>query len=170
MVAGAAAHLEAYPCDYGPSMFRTSTTTAASVAATVLTIAACSSSAAPELAVFDRPATAEDAVPEGVDLPQEVGEVRYIGEVEGSRVYAAQGPADHPWCVVVLTGTVEDGAWVAGSSCADDTEFEERGVSATVDGAEVERGTALLLPDDFSGELQDDWQVAGPNLAEPIGS
>ncbi|MGY1855807.1 hypothetical protein [Modestobacter sp. SYSU DS0290] len=151
-------------------MSRTSRTTAAPLAATVLAIAGCSSSAAPELAVFDRPATAEDAVPDGVDLHQELGETRYIGEVQGARVYAAQGPADRPWCVVALTGTVEDGHWVAGSSCANDADFGQRGVWVGVGGAEVEGGTALLLPDDFSGELQDRWQVAGPNLGEPAES
>ncbi|MGY2081498.1 hypothetical protein [Modestobacter sp. SYSU DS0657] len=147
-----------------------SSTTAAPVAAAVLAIAGCSSSAAPELAAFDRPATTEDAVPEAVDLAQDLGETRYIGEVDGARVYAAQGPAERPWCIVALTGTVGDGDWVAGSSCANDADFGRRGVWVGVGGAEVEGGTALLLPDDFAGELQDGWQVAGPNLGEPAES
>ncbi|MGY1845162.1 hypothetical protein [Modestobacter sp. SYSU DS0875] len=147
-----------------------SRTTAAPLAATVLAIAGCSSSAAPELAVFDRPATTVDAVPDGVDLHQELGETRYIGEVQGARVYAAQGPADRPWCVVALTGTVEDGDWVAGSSCANDADFDQRGVWIGVGGAQVEGGTARLLPDGFTGELEDGWQIAGPNLAEPVES
>ncbi|TWH75134.1 hypothetical protein JD78_03685 [Modestobacter roseus] len=155
---------------YRPLMSPASRATAASVAAALLALAGCSSSAAPELAAFDRPATTEDAVPDGVQLPAELGELRYIGEVEGSAVYAARGPADHPWCVVALTGSVEDGDWVLGASCADDAEFDRRGVWVAVGGAEVERGTAVLLPDDFSGELEDGWQVAGPNLAEPVGS
>ena len=122
----------------------------------------------PELAAFDRPATADDALPDGRDF-EDYAEFRRIGELDGAPVYAAQGPSEHPWCmVIVLDGPEEDDA-VAGGSCADDEGFAQRGVFAGVGGNG--RGVeARLLPDDFTGQLEDGWEIVGPNLAAPTGS
>ncbi|MGY2074894.1 hypothetical protein [Blastococcus sp. SYSU DS0828] len=137
------------------------------VAGTVLLLTGCGGPAAPELAVLDRSATAEDAVPDGVEVPEGVDDLRHVAEADGAQVYAGRGAADHPWCVVVLVGSVEGENWVTGSSCTDDDTFAERGVWVEVGGADVERGAATLLPDDFDGELRPSWEIAGPNLALP---
>ncbi|MFH5821814.1 hypothetical protein [Georgenia sp. AZ-5] len=110
-------------------------------------------------------------MPEGVQASLEgLREVRFIGESEGALVYAAQ-QADMPWCVVVvLPGRAEAGDWTAGSSCADDARFAKRGVWTKVSGGTGQHGEALLLPDDFAGEVGEGWQVVGPNLAVPVES
>ncbi|MCZ2821082.1 hypothetical protein O2V63_12135 [Modestobacter sp. VKM Ac-2977] len=145
--------------------------TAAGVAAMVLAVTACSTSAAPELAAFDRPATNEDAVPEYVDVDPQLDEVRYIGAADGALVYAAQGQADQPWCVlVVVPRSVEGGDWVAGSSCAGGDDFAQGGVRIAVRDAQGREGEALLLPDDFTGEVEAGWEIVEPNLAVPVES
>lgn len=122
----------------------------------------------PKLAVVDRPATADDALPDGREF-EDYAEFRRVGEVDGALVYAAQGPAEHPWCVViVLDGPGEDGA-VAGGSCADDENFAHQGVFVSV-GGNGQGAEARLLPDDFAGQLEDGWDVVGPNLAAPVGA
>lgn len=109
-------------------------------------------------------------VPEGVQLEPGYDEVRYIGEAGDALVYAAQGSADQPWCVLaVLARFLEsDGDWVVGSSCAGDADFAERGVEISVSGPQSQQGAALLLPDDFDGAVQDGWQIVEPNLAVPL--
>ncbi|MPV90240.1 hypothetical protein GB882_16325 [Georgenia ruanii] len=129
---------------------------------------ASQATAPPQLAAFDQPATAEDALPDGRDF-EEFASFRRIGEVDGALVYAAQGPVEHPWCIVVVVdGPTEDDA-VAGGSCADDAVFARRGVSVEVGGLGQHR-TATLLPDDFTGQLEDGWEVVGPNLGAPTGA
>ncbi|MGY2130085.1 hypothetical protein [Blastococcus sp. SYSU DS0617] len=145
-----------------------SRTAVALAVGTVLTSAGCSSSADPGLAAFDRPTSSEDAIPAGVELEQEYDEIRYIGEAADARVYAARGRADRPWCVVVvLAPSAEGDAWAASSSCADDARFAEAGVFSTVRGPAGRQGGAVLLPDDFAGEVRSGWEVVEPNLAVP---
>ena len=140
-------------------------TTVVLLAATVLATG-CSASTEPALAAFDRPATGEDEIPEGVQLAHEYEQIRFIGEAGDAMVYAAQGSVDEPWCVVVaLTHSVDDGDWAVGSSCTGDSHFAERGVWAGVRGPNGQDGAALLLPDDFDGEVGPGWQVVEPNLA-----
>lgn len=78
-------------------------------------------------------------------------------------------PTDQPWCVVVVLPESADGDdWVAGTACADDAQFRERGVRVSVSGRSGSRVGARLLPDDFAGALdEDEWRAVGPNLAVP---
>ncbi len=124
-----------------------------------------SRAASPELAVFDRPATADDALPDGREF-EDYDHFRFVGVVDAALVYAARGLEEHPWCmVVVLDGPGEDDA-VAGGSCVDEEHFASRGAFVGVGGNG--RGVeARLLPDDFTGQLEDGWEVVGPNLAAP---
>jgi hypothetical protein len=131
--------------------------------------AGCSSSTAPVLAAFDRPASGEDVIPDGVQPPTEYEEIRYVGEAEGALVYAAQGRTNRPWCVLVVLQ--QEGDWVAGSSCTDNAQFAERGVWASVSGLGGQRATALLLPDDFATDddaIRGDWRIVQPDLAVPV--
>lgn len=145
---------------------------AAAATSAVLAVGGCTASETPRLAAFERSATARDAVPEGIDLNETYREIRYIGEAGDALVYAAQAPTKQPWCVLVVLGEfVEDGDWVAGSSCADDAHFSQRGVEVTTSGPRGQRGAALLLPDDFTGEMQEaEWRLVEPNLAVPVES
>ncbi|WP_127125377.1 hypothetical protein [Georgenia sp. SYP-B2076] len=145
--------------------------TAAAAVITGLAMTGCGSSqpaAPPQLAALDRLATAEDVLPDGRELPlEEYSNLRRIGEVDGALVYAAQGTAEHPWwMVIVLDGPAEDDA-VAGGSWANDEDFTQRGITVSIGRGAGQGVTATLLPDDFTGQLEDGSTIIGPNLAVP---
>lgn len=141
-------------------------------ASAVLMVGGCTASEAPRLAALEQPATSLDTVPDGIELNETYGEIRYIGEAGDAMVFAAQAPTEQPWCVlVVLDEFVEDGDWVVGSACADDADFSQRGVEVSASGPRGESGAVLLLPDDFAGEVKDSqWRLVEPNLAVAVES
>ena len=65
----------------------------------------------------------------------------------------------------MIDGPDEDDA-VAAGSCAPDHVFHRDGIAVEVGGLGQHR-TARLLPDDFTGHLEDGWEIVGPNLAAP---
>jgi len=130
---------------------RTSPRTTTLVAAGLL-LTGCTT-APPRLAVLDQP-TSTRGPGDGV------GPAHHIGDVNGATVYAARGPADQPWCVVIVLDTTE------ATSCTTDDTFARRGVTISVTNG-THAADATLLPDDFTGDLEDGWQMIGPNLAAP---
>jgi hypothetical protein len=135
------------------------------VAAPLLGVAACTADE-PHLAVFDRPATSQDAIPDGIQFNEgsTFTTVRYVGDAGGGLVYAARSPTQQPWCAFAVP--VEDEHSVV-SSCTDDDHFGKTGILLGLTGRNQAPVAVLLLPDDFDGELPTDWEVVEPNLAVP---
>lgn len=153
---------------YRPAMRPT-----AAVAAVVagLLVSACSASQAvapPRLAALDRPATAKDALPDNAGVPlDEYANLRHIGQVDDVLFYAAQGPEDRPWCMVmVLDGPADNDAF-SGGTCTTDDHFARHGLTGGLGRSDDSRVSATLLPDDFTGQLEDGFTIIGPNLAAP---
>ncbi|KAE8763185.1 hypothetical protein [Georgenia thermotolerans] len=144
----------------------------AAVLAAVIMLATsgCTESAPPELAALDRPAGGTDALPAQIQPPEGLRTFRYVGDSDAAAVYAARGPADRPWCVLLVSAQPEGkiSTWPASSACTDDEQFARRGVATSVVGVSGEPAAALLLPDGFSGEVEQGWQIVGANLAVPL--
>jgi hypothetical protein len=137
----------------------------------MLTVSSCAPTAPPpELAILDSPARGTDVLPAEVKIAEGVHTIRYVGDSATSAVFAAQGPEDRPWCVLMLGGQPPGkvSTWTTNLSCADDDQFARRGVRVSVTGADGQHAAAKLLPDNFTGELNDEWQVVAPNLAVPL--
>lgn len=146
------------------------TLTIAVAVAAMLTTSGCSRYVQPELEILDRPAGVTDALPSWLEIPEELNAIRYVGEArDGAAVYAAQGSDDRPWCVLLLPpqppGKVT--TWPVTSECRSDGDFALRGVRASVDGVDGKRVSARLLPDQFTGDIPQGWEIVGPNLALP---
>ena len=140
------------------------------VAATVLVAAGCGAPEAPRLGMFDRPATAQDAIHDDV-VVGDARETRYVGEAGDGLVYAAQGSADEPLCVLVALAPLEGSDWTTASSCTDDEHFADSGVWVSATGVDGRGGAALLLPDNFAGDVDETkWRVVEPNLAVSLES
>jgi hypothetical protein len=146
-------------------------TIAIAVAATLAT-SGCSG-VQPELVILDRPAGVTDALPTQLEIPEELHAIRYVGDARGgAAVYAARGSEDRPWCLLLLApqppGKVT--TWPVTSECRGDGYFALRGVRASVDGVDGKRVSARLLPDQFTGDIPQGWEMVGPNLALPQAS
>ncbi|GEA86996.1 hypothetical protein [Cellulomonas cellasea] len=135
-------------------------------AVVVLAAGGCAAPEPPRLAVFDRPAEAQDALPRGIDAGQGRGETRFLGEAGDGLAYVARGSGDEPWCVLLVLPAGEGADGAVGSSCADDEQFAERGVWVSTGDRDGRGGAALVLPDDFTGPVDEsEWRLVGANLA-----
>jgi hypothetical protein len=127
-------------------------------------LTACSGAAEPELALLGgAPAELPAWVDEPDGLP--VKDVAHVADVDHLSVFAGRDDAGQ-WCVVLaLHPTSEGSDWGVAASCAASEQFAADGVWVTASPPSARFGGALLLPDDFSGEIGDDWERVNDNLA-----
>ncbi|WP_043499677.1 hypothetical protein [Georgenia sp. SUBG003] len=92
---------------------------------------------------------------------------QHIGDVDGASVYAAQGTPDQPRCIVIVLDRPGVNDTSEAASCTTDEDFAQRGVTVRLDPGDGGRVTATLLPDGFTGQLEDGFAIIGPNLAAP---
>lgn len=129
----------------------------------VATVSACSGAAEPRVGLMDESsAQLPSSVGESAGLP--VTDLAHVADVEHLNVFASRDDEGH-WCVVLAIEPTSDGSdWAAGASCAPSERFATEGV--WVEATSSSRGGgALLLPDDFGGELGEDWERVNDNLA-----
>jgi hypothetical protein len=96
-----------------------------------------------------------------VETEPRLDQPRHVGDVNGVSVYAAQGTPDQPRCILIVLGTTE------ATSCTTEEDFARRGVTIRLDHSDGDSVAATLLPDEFTGQLEDGWEILGPNLAAP---
>ena len=127
-------------------------------------LTACSGAAEPELAIMgETPAEPPAWVSEPAGLP--VNDLAQVADVDHLNVFASRDDEDS-WCVVLaIEPTSERSDWAAGASCAPSERFATDGVWVEAAASSGRQGGALLLPDDFSGEIGDDWERFNDNLA-----
>lgn len=88
-----------------------------------------------------------------------------VADVDHLSVFASRDD-EGQWCVVLaIEPTRGRSDWVAGASCARSERFATDGVRVEVALRSERWGGALLLPDDFDGEIGDDWERVNDNLA-----
>lgn len=125
-------------------------------------VTACSGTADPELAVLDE---APAQLPEWFSNPSGVPikDLAHVGDVDQLHVFAGREGQDS-WCVVLAIEPIAEGSdGMAASSCAPSERFAAEGVWVTI--SATSDGSALLLPDDFSGQIADGWERINDNLA-----
>lgn len=127
-------------------------------------LTARSGPAEPELAILgEAPVELPAWVSERAGLPVE--DLTRVAEVDHLVVFASRDDEDS-WCVVLAIAPTSEGSdWVAGASCAPSKRFAAYGVSVEATAPSGRYGGALLLPDDFSGEIGDRWERVNDNLA-----
>ncbi|GAA1655387.1 hypothetical protein [Georgenia ruanii] len=128
---------------------------------------ASQAAAPPRLAALDQPVGAEDALPDNAGVPlEQYANLRHIGQVDDVPFYAAPGPADRLWCLVmVLDGPVENDAFSSGS-CSTDDHFALHGLNGSTGRPDATLVSTTLLPD-VAGQLGDGFAIIGPNPASP---
>jgi hypothetical protein len=94
-------------------------------------------------------------------------EPRHIGDLDGASVYAAQGTPGQPRCVVIVLDRPGVHDTTEASTCTTDDDFTQRGLTIRLDHGDGGSVAATLLPDDFTGQLEDGFTIVGPNLAAP---
>jgi hypothetical protein len=126
-------------------------------------LTACTA-AEPELAIMgETPAELPAWVSESAGLP--VNDLSHVAGVDYLEVFASRDNKDN-WCVVLAIEPTSEGSdWAASASCAPSERFTTDGVWVEAAASSARRGGALLLPDDFSGEIGDDWERVNDNLA-----
>lgn len=108
------------------------------------------------------PAELPSWVSESADLP--VDDLAHVADVEHLNVFASRDDEGH-WCVVLAIEPTSDGSgWTAGASCAPAERFASEGVWVEAT-SPARGGGALLLPDDFDGEVGEDWERVNDDLA-----
>lgn len=110
----------------------------------------------------EAPAELPSWIGETAGLP--VNDLTHVTDVDHLNVFASRDDESH-WCVVLAIEPTSDGSdWAASASCAPSERFATEGV--WVEAASAARGGgALLLPDNFDGEIGDDWERVNDNLA-----
>lgn len=124
---------------------------------------ACSGTAEPELAIMgETPAQLPEWVSNSEDMP--VKDLTHVADVDHLNVFASRDGEDN-WCVVLAIEPTSEGSdWSAASGCSSSERFATDGIWVKT-GSSTRFGGALLLPDDFSGEIEDDWERVNDNLA-----
>lgn len=128
------------------------------------TLSACSGAVEPQLGIMEQPpAELPPWVGEPGGLP--VNDLAHVADVDHLNVFASRDDVGH-WCVVLAIEPTSDGSdWAASASCAPSERFATDGVWVEASSPSARRGGALLLPDDFDGEIADDWERVNDNLA-----
>ena len=122
-------------------------------------ITACSGTADPQLALM---AETPAQLPGWFTNPP-IEDLAQVGSVDQLNVFAGRDGEDN-WCVVLAIEPTTGGPdWMAASSCAPSERFAAEGVSVTI--SSTRDSSALLLPDDFSGQMEDGWERINDNLA-----
>ncbi len=125
-------------------------------------VTACSGPADPQLAIMKEP---QAQLPEWFSSPEGVPDedLANVADVDQLHVFASRDTEDN-WCVTLAVEPTSGGSnWMAASSCAPSERFAADGVSVTI--SSTRGGSALLLPDDFSGDIKDGWERINDNLA-----
>ncbi|MGB3764742.1 MAG: hypothetical protein WA966_16140 [Ornithinimicrobium sp.] len=123
-------------------------------------VTACSGTADPQLAIMDE---APAQLPEWFSNPPIEEDLARVGDVDQMHVFAARDGQDN-WCIVLaIEPTARGSDWMAASSCASSERFAEEGVSVTI--SSTSDSSALLVPDDFSGQMANGWERINDNLA-----
>lgn len=129
----------------------------------VVAVSGCAGGNEPQLAIMEGAhAELPSWVSEPAGLP--VDDLAHVADRDHLSVFASRD-GDGLWCVILAIEPTSDGSdWAAGANCAPSDRFATEGV--WVEAASSERGGgALLLPDDFGGEIGDDWKRVNDNLA-----
>jgi hypothetical protein len=131
---------------------------------TALALSACSAASGPQLAIMEEGGNAQ--LPEWLEhdgnLP--LNDLTKIAEVDDLIVFASRNDDDE-WCMIaVLTPTAEHEEWAAGSSCSSPALFAERGITVGT-GSQFSSAGAQLLPDRYTGPIEDGWARINDNLA-----
>jgi len=132
--------------------------------AVLCALVACSGSAEPELAIMgdgrdQLPAWVGDAA----GLPVE--DLTRVADVDGLHVFASRD-GDSNWCVVLVIEPTSQGSdWGAASSCTPGQQFAEEGARVEATAPSGRSGGALLLPDGYSGDIEEGWERVNDNLA-----
>lgn len=126
-------------------------------------LTACSGASKPELAIMEEAPTELPAWVSGPEgLP--TNDLAHVADVDQSKVFASRD--DDNWCVLLaIEPTSEGSTGMTSAACAPAKRFASDGVWVETGGSSTGLVGALLLPDDFSGEIEDDWERVNDNLA-----
>ncbi|GAA1219281.1 hypothetical protein [Rhodoglobus aureus] len=129
-----------------------------------LMLTACSTTAGPQLAVMDEGGNAQ--LPDWVENPEGIPtiDLTLIGEYDDMTVYASRNDDDE-WCVIAaLAPLASENDWVVSTACGPAIYFGINGAEIR-GGSSTRSGGALLLPDGYTGTIEDGWVRINDNLA-----
>ncbi len=127
-----------------------------------MSLTACTGAAEPEMAIMgEEPATLPAWAGEAEGTP--VADLTRVGALEYIEVFASRDKDDN-WCVIMAIEPNPEGEdWSTAASCVTPEQFMDQG--ALVSGGGQRFGGALLLPDGFTGEIEEDFERINDNLA-----
>lgn len=102
-------------------------------------------------------------VSESEGLP--TNDLTHVADVDHLKVFACRNDEDDRCVLLAIEPTSEDSGWVTGANCAPAEQFASDGVQVKAAALSARRGSAMLLPDNFSGEIADGWERVNDNLA-----
>jgi hypothetical protein len=127
-----------------------------------LALGACTGPAEPQFAALD--GTQGDTLNwNTAEEEPALEDTTLIGEVDDLRVFAARN-TDGEWCAVITLPETMEGEPFASMSCVASDRFLAHGAILEMSDPSREVG-ATVLPDNFSGELDNRWERVSDNLA-----